>query len=107
MFRSFPFSAVGDCAKTLSEVWWPDVCLDPLLFNVVLLASALDIENLREQKKNSMRLASLNKECIGLLQERLYDPVQGLSDRSINAVMLLAVIEVSLLLSRCHMAEKY
>jgi hypothetical protein len=37
----------------------------------------------------------LNKECIGLLRQRVEDPVLGVSDQTIGSVVFLAIVEVS------------
>ena len=87
-YRSFPFYA----SKPLIEMWWPFVRSDEMLFNVVLLISGLDRENLQSHH-NSIHTRQLLDRCLTLLGTRVQDPVAGVSDHTLVAIATLAAME--------------
>lgn len=74
--------------------WWSLVQTDNLLFHVMLLVSALDLEWHRENPNISYS-ERYTRECIRLLRDRVQDPVNGASNPTIGAVATLATLAVS------------
>lgn len=75
--------------------WWPLVQTDNLLFHMMLLVSAFDLE-WQKGKPNTFHSEKYTKECIRLLRDRVEDPVNGASNQTIGAVATLASLEVGL-----------
>ena len=90
--RSFPFFNT----KSIINLWWPFLRQDELLFNVVLCLSAVSLDALRYPNIQGYS-TRLMTECIRLLQQRVADPSNGVSDETIIAVANLMAIEVSVL----------
>lgn len=63
-----------------------------MLFNVVLLISGLDRENLQSQH-NSIHTRQLLDRCLSLLGTRVQDPVAGVNDHTLVAIATLAAME--------------
>lgn len=74
--------------------WWPLVKTDNLLFHVMLLGSAFDLE-WHNQRPNSFRSVAYTKECMRLLRARVEDQACGVNNQTIGAVATLASLAVS------------
>lgn len=78
----------------IAILFWDVIQRDTLLDSVALQVAAVDLESAKE-KPNAHSSNALSKESLRILRERLEDPVSGISDATIAAVSMLAVIEVS------------
>jgi hypothetical protein len=67
---------------------------DPALFNSILFVGAQFKATIYGQKERPSAVNHL-KETIRILNERLQDPLQEISDSTISAVASIALIEVS------------
>ena len=63
-----------------------------MLFHVVLLLSGLDRENLQSQH-NTIYTRQLLDQCLGLLNNRVQDPVAGINDHTLVSIATLAAME--------------
>ncbi|KAK6441433.1 hypothetical protein LTR95_002336 [Oleoguttula sp. CCFEE 5521] len=87
-YRSFPIYA----SRPLIELWWPFVRDDELTFHVTLLLSSIDLEKLQTGSE-SIRTRELLDQCLQLLNQRVADPVAGVSDHTIVSIACLAAVE--------------
>lgn len=77
----------------IKKLWVPLALTDPALLNSILFCSDQFGVKLNGQKERPSAINHL-KETIRILNERLQDPLQEISDSSIAAVALLALTEV-------------
>jgi len=76
-----------------TKYYVPQLRDDPLLFHSILQLSAHRSREIQPSYPVKM-IPELAQKCIQLLQERVQDPIAGISDGSIGAVAILATIEV-------------
>ena len=71
---------------------------DELLFHATLALSAFDLNNRHkgEGGNSAKNSALLGKECVRLLRQRIEEAPSDVSDCTIQAVLSLIIIEVSL-----------
>ena len=90
--RYFP-SDPGTENNPLLKVWIPHAMADPVLFLATLNVSAIHLDILQGQYSNPITLAHKG-ETIRLINARLGDPVESLTNETIASVVMLAAMEV-------------
>ena len=75
------------------EAWWDVLERDPLLTRISMATTALQIER-KLGRKELYQSTTLTFECVRLLQERLDDAAQAVSDETLVAVSQLIALEV-------------
>lgn len=78
--------------------WWPKALADPALFHVSLQTASLD-EELRAQRGFPIS-ETLMADSVSLLRRKIEQPSLAFQDETLNAVVTLAAIEVSLFFAR-------
>lgn len=76
--------------------WWPLCLADPALFHVSLQTASLD-EELRAQKGFPLS-EMLMMDSVALVRRKIEDSSEAFHDETLNSVVTLAAIEVSLIL---------
>jgi hypothetical protein len=80
----------------IKKLWVPLALTDPALLNSILFCSDQFGAKMNGQKERPSAINHL-KQTIRILNERLQDPLQEISDSTIAAVALLALTEVGAL----------
>lgn len=75
--------------------WWPLCLADPALFHVSLQTASLD-EELRAQKGFPLS-EMLMMDSVALVRRKIEDSSEAFHDETLNSVVTLAAIEVSLI----------
>jgi hypothetical protein len=75
-------------------MWFPSALADPVLFQSTLYSAALHANSIL--KSGDCQLALFHRtKLLGMINDRLRDPLQGLSDETIGAVALVVYTEVN------------
>ena len=76
------------------DTWWEMMSVDPLLTRIAMSTTALQLER-KLGRKELYGSTELTFDCVRLLQERLDDDAQAVSDETLVAVSQLIALEVS------------
>ncbi len=84
---------IGGGQHPLIDVWMPQAVADPLLFLATLNYAAAHIDIIHETQNNPRTIAQKG-EIIRLINLRLQDSAEAVSNTTIGAVAMLAAMEV-------------
>jgi hypothetical protein len=98
VYKTFPWQPASDTNPT-TTFFVPLVWKDTVLFHATLQFSALRLES-GKARRLGVDVRGLEGECIRLLRERVENAepgeglVEGVSDLTISAVVMMAAVEV-------------
>ena len=79
----------------LTKVWLPNAMADPVLFLATLNVAAIHLDIVQGRYSNPITLAH-KVEAISLINSRLKEPNEALTNETIASVVMLAAMEVIL-----------
>lgn len=74
--------------------WWDILNNDPLLVRIAMATTALQLER-KSGRRELYQSTALTTDCVRLLQTRLDDAAQAVSDETLVAVSQLIALEVT------------
>jgi hypothetical protein len=95
-FQYYPLD-LNPSSNPFVTSWWPLALTDPALFHVTLQTASLDDE--LHARKGFPHSELLMKDSVSLLRHKIQDQSLAFQDATMNAVVTLAAIEVTILTS--------
>ncbi len=94
-FQYYPLD-LNAASNPFINSWWPVALADPALFNVSLQTASLDTELLAQKGFHQSEI--LMRDAVTLIRHKIDEPALAFQDATMDAVVTLAAIEVSIAL---------